>query len=277
MAVIWKGQISFGLVNIPVEVFSAEKRTEIRFHLLDCRDNSRIHYERVNEETGKEVPWNKVVKAFEFSKNKYVLLRDADFKRVAPKATKTIEIENFVNIHEISYIYFERPYYLIPNKMGEKGYILLRETLKRTKKVGIAKVVIREKQYLAAVLPIENALMLNILRFQQELHAQDEFDLPEEDLDSYHISSKEIDMAEQLVKGMTKKWIPKEYHDDYREKLMDWIEKQEELSSGKKKAAKKSKKEKLPDNTIDFMAALKKSLQDVKNSGTHAKTRKIKQ
>jgi len=170
---IWKGHISFGLVSIPVSLYSAEKRVDLHFHMLDSRNLKRIRYERVNDDTGKEVPWTQVVKAFEFDKNNYVILSDDDFKQAAPKAIKSIDIEDFTNLSDIDYLYFERPYYLVPDKSGEKGYVLLREGLKKTKKVGIAKVVIRAKQYLAAVMPGEYSLILNLLRFNQELRNEE--------------------------------------------------------------------------------------------------------
>lgn len=271
MAVIWKGHISFGLVSIPVEVYSAEKRTELHFHLLDSRNKARIHYSRINDETGKEVPWDKIVKAFEYSKDKYVILDDADFKQAAPAVTKTIDIESFVNINEIDYVFFEKPYYLVPEKTGEKGYILLRETLKKTKKVGIAKVVIREKQYLAAILPVKNAILLNLLRFNQEIRPLEDFHFPDKSLKTYRISDKEIAMAEQLVKGMSGKWEPEAYHDDYREKLLKWIEKKRKTRN---KTVTAEKEVSYADNTIDFMAALKKSLESVKHAEPSKKARK---
>jgi len=269
---IWKGHISFGLVSIPIVLHSAEKRQELRFHLLDSRDQSRIHYERINDTTGKEVPWDKIVKAFEYDKNSYVVLNPEDFKRAAPKATKTIDIKNFVNYSDINFMYFEKPYYLAPDRAGEKGYALLRETLKKTKKVAIAKIVIREREYLAAILPMENALVLNLLRFAQEILPTKEFNIPEGDLKDYHILPNELKMAEALVASMTAKWQPKLYHDDYRDALMKWIE-QKTLHHGKTKKAKVTAEEKTPAKTLDFMAALKKSLANAKRtpSKSHAK------
>ncbi len=260
---IWNGHISFGLVNIPISLYSAEKRTELHFHLLDVRNQARVRYERINDDTGKEVPWNKVVRAYELEKNNYVVLNDEDFKRAAPEATKTIDIETFVDQAEIDPIYFERPYYLVPDKVGEKGYVLLRETLRKTKKVAIAKVVIREKQYLAALIPIEHALVLNLIRFQQELRSLSEFSIPDKNLKAYKVQPQELKMAEQLVESMVQKWQPSHYHDDYREALLKWIEKK--VSQGKiKKPPKIKEEEAIPANVIDFMAALKGSLKNVK-------------
>lgn len=257
---IWKGHITFSLVSIPIALYSAEKRTELHFHLLDSRDQARVRYERINDDTGKEVPWDKVVKAFEFDKNNYVVLSKEDFKRAAPKEFKTIDIENFVYLDEINPIYFERPYYLVPEKGGEKGYVLLRETLRRIKKVAIAKVVIRDKQYLAALIPMENALVLNLLRFKQELADLENFNFPSQELKDYAVNPNEIKMAEQLVDSMTDKWKADKYHDDYREKLLQWIEEKASQQNVKKP---KEKEEVVSAKTIDFMAALKKSLASV--------------
>jgi DNA end-binding protein Ku len=263
---IWKGNISFGLVSISVALYSAEKRFDLHFHLLDSRDKARIHYARINDETGKEVPWDQIVKGYEYNKNNYVILKPEDFKRAAPEVTKTIEIKEFVNSDEIDYIYFDKPYYLIPEKSGEKGYVLLREGLKKENKTGIGKVVIREKEYLAAVMAKDDALILHLLRFYQEVKQADEFILPQKPLKSYHISEKEIKMAQQLIDGMTEKWKPESYHDDYRDALRKWIE--DKYSHGKKVHVEKKEEEPVMGKTLDFMAALKKSLKDVKKESS---------
>src|SRR3989339_1380560 len=176
---IWKGHITFGLVNIPVTLYSAEKRDELHFKLLDSRNKARVHYERVNEETGEEVPWSEVVKAFEYDKGNYVLVEEEDFKRAAPEATQAVEIQDFVDREDVDYVYYDKPYYLMPGKKGEKGYVLLREILRRTGKVGISKVVIRTRQYLDALLAEGDALVLELLRFDQEVRKPEEFDLPQ--------------------------------------------------------------------------------------------------
>lgn len=222
---IWKGHVSFGLVNIPVSLFPGEKHDDLHFRLLDSRDRARIRYERVNEVTGQEVPWDEVVKAYEFEDGNYVVLEEEDFKRAAVEATQTVEIEDFVDQDALEYVYFERPYYLVPGKKGEKGYVLLREALKRTRKIGIARVVLRERQYLSAVLPQGRALVLALLRYRHELRDPAEFELPGEDLQMYKVAEKEIDLAEKLIEAMSAGWEPEKYHDDYREALLAWIEK----------------------------------------------------
>lgn len=254
---IWRGDISFGLVSVPVQLFSAERRSDLNFHLLDNRDHARIHYERINDSTGEEVPWNDVVKAYEYSKGHYVVLEDKDFKRAAVESSENIEIEAFVPQKDIDYMYFDKPYYLVPDKKGEKGYVLLRDTLKQTKKVGIAKVAIRTRQYLAALMAVGDSLVLNLLRFSNELRQQSEFEVPTK---KTKVSAKEAEIAQQLVNAMSTKWNPNQYHDDYREALLKIIEKKEKGIPIKEppKAEKPSAK------VIDFMALLKKSVEEQK-------------
>ena len=223
---IWKGNISFGLVSVPVVLQTAENRSEeIKFNMLDRRDNSRIRYERLNAETGEPVPWNDIVKAYEYEEGQYVIITPDDFKRAAVEATQTIDIETFIDEADIDPMYYERPYYLVPGKKGEKGYVLLREAMSRAKKIGIAKVVIRTKQYLAAVLARGDALVLDILRFSYELRKPEDIELPREAPSEYKINTKEIQLAEQLIDSMTGEWEPEQYKDEYHEALMGWIEK----------------------------------------------------
>jgi DNA end-binding protein Ku len=217
---IWKGSISFGLVNIPVGLYSAESRDEVHFTLLDRRNMAPIHYKRVNEKNGREVPWAETVRGYEFEEGHYVVVSDDDLKRASPEATQTVEIVDFVDLDDISPVYFDKPYYLAPAKKGEKSYALLRETLKRTGKVGIAKVVIRTKQYLAAVIARGDVIVLDLLRFGHEVRDPAELDLP---AGKQGVSEKELEMAERLVQGMVDKWKPDRYRDDYRSDLMKMI------------------------------------------------------
>ena len=221
---IWNGTITFGLLNIPVQLMPGERHVDLHFRMLDSRDNARIRYERVNEETGEEVPWNEVVKAFEYDKGNYVVLEKEDFARAAPESTESVDIEAFIDAGDVGPEYFERPYYLVPAKKAEKGYVLLRETLKRLKTAGLARVVIRTREYLALVLPRDNALLLMLLRYPQEIVADDEYAFPDKKISAYRVSAKELDMAESLVKSMVGKWKPDEYHDDFRARLTKVIE-----------------------------------------------------
>lgn len=271
---IWKGSISFGLVSIPVTLYSAEKDSVIHFKLLDNRNHARIHYQRINEETGKEVPWNDVVKGYEFEKENYVVLDEKDFEKIATENTRLVEIEDFIDQKSLDPVYFEKPYYLVPSKSGQKGYALLHQTLQRTKKIGIAKVMIRTRQYLAAVLPYKNALILNTLRFVSEIRTPKEYDIPESDLKNHKVSPKEIQMAELLVKSMSSKWDPKKYHDKNHEILETIIE--AKIHKGKSvtphKIFRKSKQPK--GKLIDFMELLKQSIKekDKRKGKTHSKS-----
>jgi len=255
---IWKGSISFGLVNIPVGLYTAESRDEVSFNMLDRRTKSRIHFKRVNEE-GKEVAWEDIVKGYEFESGQYVILSDEDLKRAAPEATQTIDIVDFVDLDEISPLYFDKPYYLGPDKKGARAYALLREVLRRTNKVGIAKVVIRTRQYLAAVVARgEDVLTLELLRYAHELRDPGELDVPS---GKQGISERELEMAERLVEGMVEAWDPEKYKDDYRKDLMKMIE--ERVEAGELEASSKPapKPERERSNVVDLMALLKQSVE----------------
>jgi DNA end-binding protein Ku len=260
---IWKGQISFGLVNVPVVLYSAEQRADISFRLIDSRNSARVRYERVNEETGEEVPWDKIVKGYEYEDNNYVLLSDEELERASVEMTRTIEIEQFVDLAQIDMRYFERPYVLVPAKNGEKGYVLLREAIASSGKAGIASVVIRSRQYLAALAAHGDALILELLRYPQELRDLKEFDLPGRDLRKYKISKKEIELAQKLIEGMTADWNPEEHHDEYRDVLMKMIERK--IKSGQTEAIEDFGDEdelKEPPKTINFMDVLKRSVAE---------------
>ncbi|MEL7626733.1 MAG: Ku protein [Anaerolineaceae bacterium] len=220
MRAIWKGTISFGLVSIPISLVSTRPGKEIKFNMLDSKDSSRIRYLRVNENTGEEVPWERIVKGYEFEPGKYVTLTDDDFKRVEAEGTRSVDIESFVNAEDIDPIYFETPYFVMPDKGGEKPYLLLRQVMNKAKKVGIARIVMRGKESLAALFDHEEALVLNLLRFKQEIRPSEDLDIPE----SAKISEKESDLAEQLLQSMTEQWDPDKYKDEYQEKLKKFIE-----------------------------------------------------
>ena len=266
---IWNGTISFGLLNVPVQLYSGERSVDLHFRLLDSRDKSPVRYERINVETGEEVPWKEVVKGFEYAKGSYVVVDEEEIRKDAPESTETVEIEAFVSRDEIDPTYFEKPYYLVPGKKAEKGYVLLRETLGKTGKVGIARVVIRTRQYLAAMMPQGDALILNLMRFPQELVKPDEFTLPSGNAKSYRVTPKEVEMASQLVESMTVKWKPDDYADEFRARLRKLIDVQVARQTGKKVKASKTAAPAHPDattNVVDFMALLKRSL-DKKGQG----------
>ena len=176
---IWSGSLSFGLLNVPVSLMSGERRMDLNFRMLDARNKKPIRYERVNAETGEEVPWKDIVKAFEYDKGSYVVIEKEDIAAAAPETHESIDVEAFVDAESIGLRFFEKPYILVPGKKAEKGYVLLRETLKETGKVGIARVVIRTREYICAVMPEGDALIMILLRYPQELVAPDEYKLPQ--------------------------------------------------------------------------------------------------
>lgn len=260
---IWKGHITFGLVNVPVTLYSAERRADLSFKLIDSRNTARVRYERVNEETGEEVPWDKIVKGYQFEDGNYVLLSEEELERASTELTRTVEIEQFVELQQINPIYFDKPYYLIPSKGGEKGYVILREALAASEKVGIAQVVIRTRQHLAAMRPQDDALVLTLMRYQQEIRDLADFEIPGYDLRKYKITKKEIEMAEQLINGLTAPWDPADFHDEYHDAVMKVIEKK--IASGKTEAIE-VEEESIEEEpaTVNFMDVLKKSIEQTK-------------
>ncbi|HZJ38502.1 MAG TPA: Ku protein, partial [Chthoniobacterales bacterium] len=208
MRPIWKGSISFGLVNIPVGLYSATRAgKQIKFHLLRKSDQSPIRYKRVAEEDGKEVPWEDIVKGFEYEKGDFVVLDEEDFKRVPVKSTQTVDIKEFVDLERIDPMFFDQPYFLAPEKAGAKAYGILREALNRSGKVGIAKVVIKTREHLAAVKPMGEALVLELMHFADELADPSELQLPP----IKGVGQKELNMAQSLIESMYSEWEPQKY------------------------------------------------------------------
>ena len=261
---IWKGGISFGLVNIPIALYPATRREELKFRLLSKGDLSPVNYKRVAEKDGKEVPWDEIVKGYEYEKGKYVVLKDEDFQRVDLEATQTVDIQDFVDQDEIDPMFFYKPYYLKPQKGGDKAYALLRDALKDTNKVGIAKVVIKTRQYLAGVKPEDGVLALELMHFADELADPEKLDLPKKT----EVSKREMTMAKSLIDSMSSKWDPKKYKDDYREALMGVIE--EKVEAGGKEIEEKPKKAPKPTKVIDLVSVLQKSLEE---TGTKKRTK----
>jgi len=255
MRAIWKGSISFGLVNIPIALYPATKREELRFRLLRATDLSPVSYKRVAEKDGREVPWDQIVKGYEYEKGKYVVLKDEDFQRVDLEATQTVDIQDFVEVDEIDPMYFYKPYYLEPQKGGDKAYVLLRDALEDSKKVGIAKVVIKTRQYLAGVKPENEVLILELMHFAEELADPEKLHIPKK----LEPGKRELDMAKALVGSMSTRWNPEKYHDDYREALMEVIE--EKVEAGGKGIEEKPKKAPKPTKVIVLFSFLQKSLE----------------
>lgn len=222
---IWKGAIAFGLVNIPVSLTSAESKPDIQFHMVDSKNHARIRYERVNSDTGEEVPWDRLVKGYEHDDGQFILLTEKELEAVQPQLTKTIEISEFVSLEDIDPLLFDKPYYLEPDKRGNKAYALLREALRESGKAGISRVVIRTREYLSAMFVRDDALVLMLLRFPQEIRASSKLELPSSSEKQWQPAKKEMDLAGRLIDEMTTKWKPDEFHDEYRDALMDFIEK----------------------------------------------------
>src|SRR5256885_15607993 len=255
MRAIWKGSISFGLVNIPIALYPATRKEELSFRLLRKSDLSPVNYKRVAEKDGKEVPWDQIVKGYEYEKGKYVVLKEEDFQRVDLEATQTVDIQDFVDLEEIDPMFFYKPYYLEPQKGGDKAYALLRDSLEQKKKVGIAKVVIKTRQYLAGVKPEGNGLVLELMHFADELADANKLHIPKK----VEVGKREISMASALIDSMSAKWNPEKYHDDYREALMEVIE--EKVEAGGKEIEEKPKKAPKPTKGIDLVSVLQKSLE----------------
>jgi len=260
---IWTGNLSFGLLNIPVSLMSGERRVDLSFRMLDSRDRRPIRFERVNADTGEEVPWKDIVKAFEYDKGSYVVVEKEDIASAAPQAHESVDVEAFVDRDEIGIRFFEKPYILVPGKKAEKGYVLLRETLKSTGKVGVAPVVIRTRQYLCAVVPEDDALVLMMLRYPQELVEPDDYRLPNGKPADYRIAPKEMEMARDLIMSMASSWTPEAYHDEFRTRLEAIIRKRIKAKGATTRIAEPEAEasEDAATNVVDFMALLQKSLE----------------
>ena len=271
---LWKGSISFGLVNIPVALHSVTAEQKLSFRLLDRRDFAPVHYQRVNQKSGKEVPWDDIVKGYEYEKDEFVVLGDADFERANVEATQTIAISEFVDGAEISPIYFDKPYYLTPLKHGEKGYALLREVLRRTGKVGIARMVLRSREYLAALIVHGDVLVVDLLRFAHELRDADKLAVPGKDLKQLKISEREIAMAKQLVETLEEPWHPEQFHEQYYDDLMKIID--AKIKSGKTKTIEERSRTTAPrtSKVVDITHLLKQSVERAQQNKQPAARRK---
>lgn len=274
---IWKGSISFGLLNIPISLQKAQEGQDLHFSMLDEKDLSPIKYKKVSAKDGKEVPWERIVKGYEYEKNQFVIVNKEDFKAANPKATQTIDIEDFVDLDDIDLMFLEKPYYLVPQKNGVKGYFLLAEALKKTKKVAIAKIVIRTKQRLVAIMSKGEYLILEILRFAHEVLDVDEVDYLS-DIQKPKFTPKEIKMAEELIGGMTGEWKPEQYKDTYNDDIMKIINKKIKAGEGAEIEYGKLPKEEKGNTgmVVDLMPLLKKSLEAKKKTKATKKVQRKK-
>jgi DNA end-binding protein Ku len=268
MRAIWKGSISFGLVNIPIALYPATRKEDLKFRMLRKGDLSPINYKRVAEKDGREVPWDHIVKGYEYEKGKYVVLKDEDFARVDLEATQTVDIQDFVDQDDIDPMFFYKPYYLEPQKGGDKAYVLLRDSLKNSNKVGIAKVVIKTRQYLAGVKPDDGVLVLELMHFADELADATKLHVPRKT----EAGKREMEMARALIGSMTSKWDPEKYHDDYREAVMKVIE--EKVEHGGEDIEEKPKKAPKPTKVIDLVSVLQQSLEKAGGGSKKSSRRK---
>jgi len=257
MAAIWKGSITFGLVNIPVELRSAVRTDNISFRMLHEEDLSPIKYERVCAADGEPVPWEEIVKGYEYTKGKFVVMTDEDFKAAALESSKVIDIIDFVKEGEVDPRFFETPYFLIPTKGGEKAYALLREAIRKTGSIGIGKIIMRQTQHLAGVKVVGDAIVLEIMRFANELVDIGDLSFPSSD----GVRPQEVQMAEQLVGNLTEPFDPAKYTDDYRANLMRIIKAK---MKGKKITLEEPEREPQDAGVIDLMSRLRESLEQGK-------------
>ena len=271
---LWKGSINFGLVNIPVALYPAETSSSLDFDLLDKRDFAPIKYQRINKQTGEEVPWSEIVKGYEYQKGEYVTLTDEELRSANVEATQSIDILDFVDAAEISPMYFDRPYYLEPLKNGRRAYMLLRDVLAKSNKVAIARVVIRTREHLAAVMPQGAVLILNLLRFKHELRDSSGLDIPETNSKGRAISAGEIKMAERLIDAMSGPWDPAKYRDEYRDDLEKLIDKK--IKSGRPTAVStvKAPARKAGGQVVDIMSLLRRSVDQAQKKEDAPRRRK---
>jgi DNA end-binding protein Ku len=221
---IWKGAISFGLVHVPVQLYPATQSEKVGFNLLDKRSIDPIGYKQINKRTGKDVTRENIVRGFEYEKDRYVVLSDDEIRSANPESTQTVDILAFVDAAAISFLYLDTPYFLTPDRKGEKVYALLREAMKATGKIGVANVVLHNKQHLAALIPVGPVLALNTLRWAAEVRDFDEFKLPADGMKAAGVSTRELDMAKKLIQDMSDAWDPSNYRDTFHDDIMALVE-----------------------------------------------------
>jgi DNA end-binding protein Ku len=255
---IWGGAISFGLVNVPVKLVSAVSQKDVRFHQLESTTKTRVKQKRVSADTGEEVPYENIIKGYEVAPDQFVAIAPEELETLDPKKTKSIDIEDFVNLDQIDPIYFERPYYLVPDTGGAKPYALLVQAMKESGMVAIARMVMRTKQYLVALRAVDDALVLETLYYADEVVDPDELEGIPHDVE---ISDRELKIARQLIESLASEFEPERYRDEYRERVLDLIEKKAE---GQEIVLQPQTEE--PAQVVDLMAALEASLAAVKDA-----------
>jgi DNA end-binding protein Ku len=265
---IWSGAISFGLVNIPVKLYSAVSRKTVRFHQLDGSDNQRIQQKRVNPRTGEEVPYENLVKGYEIGPDRYVVIDPDELDALAPEKTRTIDIEDFVDLDQIDPIFYDHPYYLVPDKAAEKAYKLLVDAMEASGKVAIARVVLRSKENLVAIRPRDGVLTMETMLFSDEVIPPDKLDELPQAADGKKTSKKELDMAQQLIDSLSGEFEPDKYRDEYRDRVLDLIERK---AQGEEIVVEAPAEE--PKKVPDLMAALEASIAQSKRQGGKSRSK----
>lgn len=267
---IWKGAISFGLVHIPVGLHTATTESGVDFDWLDKRSMDPVGYKRINKRTGKEIDKDNIVKGVEYEDGQYVIISPEEIADAYPRTTQTIEIQQFVDAAGVSFVYLERPYYVAPINKGQKVYALLRDTLAKTGKIGIAKVVIQTKQHLAALIPSGDALVLNLMRWGDEVRSHDDLDLPKAGAKGMSPSASELKMARMLVEDMSGEWDPEQFKDEFKAAVMELVEKKARAGKTETVIAPQEEAPAYADNVIDLTELLQRSLKGGKVGGKGA-------
>jgi DNA end-binding protein Ku len=270
--VLWKGAIGFGLVHIPVALYSATFEQGINFDWLDKRSIDPVGYKRINKRTGREIDKEDIVKGIEYEDGKYVVLSQEEIAAAYPRATQTIQIETFVSASDIPFVYLERPYYVVPINEGAKVYALLREALLETRRVGVARIVIQTKQHLAALIPSGPALVLNLLRWGDEIRSPEDLSFPAKGTEEVSITEKELKMAEQLVIDMSGKWHPEEFRDSFKDEIMKLVHQKVETGDVES-VVQPEEAETMRDSAqiLDLAELLQRSLKKSKSRGDQEK------
>jgi DNA end-binding protein Ku len=253
---IWSGAISFGLVNVPIKLFTATSQKDVRFHQLHDKDGARIQQKRVCSKDGEEIPMEHIVKGYEISRDKYVLITPEELDALDPKASRTIDILDFVDLDEIDPVYFDATYYMVPEKGAGKAYALLLEAMRRSKKVAIARVVLRQKQHLVALRPLKNALSMDTMLYADEVVSPETLEGLPEDVE---VTDRELAMAQQLIDSLADDFKPERYKDDYRDRVLEMIERK---AAGQEIVVTEEEEDQAP--VVDLMAALEASLAAAK-------------
>ncbi|RQV62328.1 Ku protein [Burkholderia cenocepacia] len=258
---IWKGAISFGLVHVPVQLFPATRTVKPSFRMLDKRSMDPIGYRQINKRTGKEVTREDIVRGYEYEKERYVVLTDDEIRAANPESTQTVDILTFVDEDAVSFLYLDTPYYLVPDRKGEKVYTLLRDALKDSGKIGIALVVMRDRQHLGALIPVGPILALDTLRWQEELRPLDELSVPAADAKGAGVTARELGMAKKLIDDMSGTWTPDEYHDTFRDDILELVERKVRAGKIEEIEDRPAQTGRAASNVVDLTELLKRSLK----------------